>query len=344
MQRRGAVAVRLERLGQLVHFDARPAEDDGRRGILELENAAERGALLPARHDVGHLADAGDLAGLSLLGLDRDALRLLQVPPRNRRDPGRHGRREQRGLPRRRRGGQDGLEVLGEAHVQHLVGFVEDEHLERRQVQRAASQVIERAAGRGHDHLDAALQGADLLVHRRAAVDGHHGEPGVLGVLVDGLGHLHRQLARGHEDQGARCARLRGGRFEQTMEQRQCERGRLAGAGAGLADDVPALEQHRNGGALNGGGFFVSQGQHGLHDGIGEAEGVEAGRFGGVVVVVVLTNYCSLPRASRDRPRSDPIRAYGHTRRSTPFVTVTVQFARPSAAELSAAVGDVRAA
>ena len=195
---------------------------------------------------------------------------------------GRHGRGEQRGLPRRRRGGEDGLEIFGEPHVEHLVGFVEDHHLERGQVQRAASQVIERAAGRGDHHLDAALQRANLLVHRRAAVDGYHREPGVLRVLVDGLGHLHRQLARRHEDHRPRGARLGGGRLEQAVEQRQGEGGGLAGAGAGLADDVPALEEHGNRGALDGGGFFVSQGQHGLHDGIGQAKGVEAGRFRGV--------------------------------------------------------------
>ena len=107
----------------------------------------------------------------ALLGLDRDALGLAQVPLGNRRDARRHRGGEERRLPRVGRGGENRLEVVGKAHVEHLVGFVEHEHFERREVERLAAQMIERAAGRGHDDLDAAAQRADLLVHRRAAVD-----------------------------------------------------------------------------------------------------------------------------------------------------------------------------
>ena len=53
---------------------------------------------------------------------------LLQVPLGDRQDPRRHRRREQRGLPRLRRRLEDRVEVLGEAHVEHLVRFVEHEH------------------------------------------------------------------------------------------------------------------------------------------------------------------------------------------------------------------------
>ena len=42
----------------------------------------------------------------------------------------------------------DRVDVVGEAHVEHLVGFVEHEHLEGVEVERLAAQVIERAARR----------------------------------------------------------------------------------------------------------------------------------------------------------------------------------------------------
>ena len=42
VQRLGAVAARVERLGQLVDLDARAAEDDRRRRVLHVEHAAER--------------------------------------------------------------------------------------------------------------------------------------------------------------------------------------------------------------------------------------------------------------------------------------------------------------
>ncbi len=61
------------------------------------------------------------------------------------------------------------------------------------------------------------------------------------------------------------------------MEHGQRECGGLAGAGAGLADDVLAGQEHRDGGALDGGGFFVAQGRDGLDDGVVEAEGGKTG-------------------------------------------------------------------
>jgi len=51
-------------------------------------------------------------------------------------DAARQGGGEQHRLPVLRRGGQDRVEVLGEAHVEHLVGLVEDQHLQLVQPQR----------------------------------------------------------------------------------------------------------------------------------------------------------------------------------------------------------------
>ena len=142
-----------------------------------------------------------------LLALDRDARRVLQVPSRNRQNPRRHRRRKERRLPRVGRRLQNRVEVVGEAHVEHLVGLVEDQHLQRVEAQRVAPQVIERASRRRDDDVGAAFEGADLLVHRRAAVERQDGQPDALGVLVDRLGHLHRQLAGRDEHEAAGLAR-----------------------------------------------------------------------------------------------------------------------------------------
>ena len=129
MQRLGAIAVRVERFDERVHLDARPAEHEGRRRILDVEHALQGGRLVRARHDVGHLTDARQLAGAAfsramvMRAGDRGALR-------DRENPRRHRRREERRLPRRGRGLQDRVDVLGEAHVEHLVGLVEHEHLD----------------------------------------------------------------------------------------------------------------------------------------------------------------------------------------------------------------------
>ena len=118
--------------------------------------------------------------------------------------------------------------------------------------------MVERPSRRGDNHFGAAPQGADLVIHRRATVERHHGEMRAFGVLMERFGHLHRELAGGDEHERARLptAGLVAG---QAIEQRQREGGGLARAGAGLAEHVAAREQHRDGLALNRGGFLVAE-------------------------------------------------------------------------------------
>ena len=135
----------------------------------------ERRRLVRAADDVGDLADARQLAGGGLLARDRDARGILQVPLAQ--STGSAPASSPRTAPSAASSGvafEDRVEVLGEAHVEHLVGFVEDEHAQRVELQRPAADVIERAARRGDDDVGAALERADLLVHRRAAVERQH--------------------------------------------------------------------------------------------------------------------------------------------------------------------------
>ncbi len=117
-------------------------------------------------------------------------------------NPRRHGRREQRGLPVLRGLAEYRLDVLGEAHVKHLVGLVEHDDLQAAQVQRSPGDVVEGTPGRRHNDVDAALKRTQLPADRLAAVDRQHTHARVPPVAVDRLGDLHRELARGHEDQG----------------------------------------------------------------------------------------------------------------------------------------------
>ena len=71
-------------------------------------------------------------------------------------------------------------------------------------LERAAPDVVQRAAGRGDDDVDAALQRLELADDRRAAVDRQRPDPEAAAVAVDGLGDLRRQLARRDQDQRAR--------------------------------------------------------------------------------------------------------------------------------------------
>ena len=131
-----------------------------------------------------------------------------------------------RSLGRRR---EDRLEVLGEAHVEHLVGLVEDDDLDAIEAQAAALEVVDRPARRRDDDVDAAAQAAQLLADRLAAVDRQDPGAELAAVLVERLGDLHRQLARRDEDERRRAA-LAGLPDGDALERRQRERGRLAGA------------------------------------------------------------------------------------------------------------------
>ena len=132
--------------------------------------------------------------------------------------------------------------------------------------------------GRGDDDVGPALERADLLLHRRAAVERHDtSTPAALRVLVDGLGHLHRELARRHEHEAARAPAGSSGRLGDALQHRQRERGRLAGAGRGLAEQVAAVEQQRNRLALDGRRLLVAERRHRSDEHLVQSETAEAG-------------------------------------------------------------------
>ena len=157
----------------------------------------------------------------------------------------------------------DRVDVFGEAHVEHLVGFIEHEHLDQAEIERAAAHVIEHAARRADDDFGAAPQRANLVIHRRAAIDGHDVQVRALRVFVQRLRHLHRELACRHEHERADLAAAALAVARELVEERQRERRGLAGAGGGLAEHVAAGDQDGNGFSLDRRGLFVAERGHG---------------------------------------------------------------------------------
>ena len=72
----------------------------------------------------------------------------------------RQGGREEGRLPPLRRLGEDPLDVLDEAHAEHLVRLVEHHHADGVEAQRAAPQVVHDPARRADDDVDAAVAAA----------------------------------------------------------------------------------------------------------------------------------------------------------------------------------------
>ena len=65
----------------------------------------------------------------------------------------------------------DLLDVGQEAQVEHLVGLVEDERPDVREVELLLARQVEQPARGADDHVDALLQGLDLRLVGPAAVD-----------------------------------------------------------------------------------------------------------------------------------------------------------------------------
>ncbi len=203
--------------------------------------------------------------------MDRDPHRVVLVALRDLRDRAGNRRREQRRLPRGRGRGEDRLEVLREAHVQHLVRFVEHDDRHAGELQAAAGQVIDRAPRRRDDDVHTAPKLTQLHADRLAAVDRQHAGADALAVSMDRLGHLHRELARGHEDESRHLA-IGAGRVKadigraaccagerQAMQRRERERGGLAGAGRRFGEQVAAFHQRRDRLALDRRRFLVPE-------------------------------------------------------------------------------------
>ena len=261
VQRLGAQAAARQRLGDGVDVEPGAAEHDGRLGPLGLQHAAQRGGGVGARDEVRGLAHQGRLTRGHLLAAHPHGDRLAQVVPREVLDAARHRRGEQHALAGVRGGVEEGLDVLHEAHVEHLVGLVEHDDVELVEPQRAAVHEVDRPAGGGHDDVDALGQAAQLRAGGGTAVDGEDARAHAPAVLRDRLGDLQRELAgRGEDETERRCAAgAHGALLAEALQHGQREGGGLAGAGGGLADQVAAFDQRRDGLGLDRGGNRVAE-------------------------------------------------------------------------------------
>ncbi len=183
---------------------------------------------------------------------DLDPHRIVQELLGDAPDLRRHGGGEEQGLARERHQLADALDVGNETHVEHAVGFVDHQQLDAGEQQPPALEVIEQAAGRRDQHVDAARELGVLVVERDAADDQRDVELLAGAVLLEAFLDLRGELARRLEDQRARHSRPRAAALEHG-DHRQREGGGLAGAGLGDAEHVAAREHVRYRLFLDGG-------------------------------------------------------------------------------------------
>ncbi len=319
-------------VGEALRGSLRPGEDHGLGAVLGLQDPADDlrlvqivrlvDVLIGVRH--GHV-------GVDRLGADVD--RLVQVAPGQSHNRRRHRGREEQGLPGRRGLGDQPLHVGQEAHVEHLVRLVEDQHPHVREVQRATGHQVEQSARGADDHVDATAELTELVVVTHAAVDGQ--DPG----LAHRRGHLKvagdlkRELAGGAHHQRLRLPLVGevgvfgvGGNGD-PLQQADPEGQRLAGARPGLADHVGAGQGDRDGEGLDREGVFNAHRRQrfddlGANAQVGEGVQVVSDRLvsglgmGDVAQSRALTVVRPRSESKPVAPRGRPACGRGRTRRS----------------------------
>src|SRR5207302_2443885 len=126
--------------------------------------------------------------------------------------------------------------------------LVEDDDPDAGEVERPALDVIEEPPGRAHDDRRAALERTLLRPVGDAAVDRGLARVPIATDRAELTRHLERELARGHDDEGLRPLE----RCIHSLEDRDRERGGLAGPGLRLGEQVPPLLEDGDRALLNG--------------------------------------------------------------------------------------------
>ena len=88
--------------------------------------------------------------------------RIREIAPDQLVDGAVEGGGEQQPLPVGRHGVEDGGDGWQETEVAHVVGLVEDHHLDLAEVGGSLLQEIDEPAGGGHHHVHSPFEGLDL--------------------------------------------------------------------------------------------------------------------------------------------------------------------------------------
>ena len=146
------------------------------------------------------------------------------------------------------------IDILREAHVEHLVGLVEHDVRHLLQMHESAMHQVDKSPGCCHDDVHALLQRPHLRFYRGTAVDRLHMHAlHILGEVADVVGDLQTEFTRRRQHQ-----RLRGAvRRVDAHQQRDAESGCLARTRLGKGYHVVLVPQQI--------GNHLLLHRHGLH-------------------------------------------------------------------------------
>ena len=248
---------RMERAPEPRNAVLRSGEDDNRAGLF-----------LEEPNDLVHLVFFADLnealIDLRLLfrgDTDLYLFRRVHHVPSELFDRRRKGRGEHQSLARFRNAFGNPGELVGETHVEHSVGFVENQRLNEIEPNISAFEVIAESARRRDDDLGIFTERGFFEAHIRAA-------------------DQHRRLqsersAEGFENRSRLLGNFSGRRKREdersalsfiALDRREYEAGRFSTPGRGGSEDVETFDRRRNRGGLNRCRRFVADFPNRLED------------------------------------------------------------------------------
>ena len=133
---------------------------------------------------------------------------------------------------------EDLLDVGAETDVEHAIGFVQDNRLQFRQIQRPSAEMVEQSARRPNHNVDTPLESFDLLANRLSAIDRGTDNTSPEGQFVNFFTDLDRQFSRGDQDECLRAARFTS--RSESIENRNRKRRRLSCTGPSLCHHILA--------------------------------------------------------------------------------------------------------
>ena len=169
--------------------------------VAFLDQVREQVALVLLRNAVGALLH---LVGGGVTRRDLHRYWIFHERIRQLADLVGVGSREHQVLALLRQHLEDALDVADESHVEHAVGFIEDEDLHLGEIHGALFAQVEQAARRRDQDVAAVAHVRDLRALGHAAEDHLRAQVTVLAVVGDALRHLGGEFARGREHQRAR--------------------------------------------------------------------------------------------------------------------------------------------
>ena len=249
-----------------------PGEDNRTGDFTFFQQARQKHCLVFLFHEVGVLTYAfsrrRDGRDRYLAGI---FLKLLRKSFNFRR----HGRGEKHGLALTRQGLGDAFERVNEAHIEHLVCFVQNKV--RDVIQRHGfllHQVFKAPWGRDKD-VSAFFKRSDLLINRNAAEDDVNTQTQQATIFAERLSDLSRQLAGWCQDEAAHAFADAIAFFltgVQVVQQWQSEGCGFASACLCNTEHIFARENQRNSLSLDWGRLCIAKRVQRFDERSGEAE------------------------------------------------------------------------